>query len=386
MLERETFSLIPHRCVWCGENTACRKLLVPVLNRNYPFDQRTGALSETRADVIFNRIVWVCGRCTFRLVRLQVDYGQVRTDGMRFSGLVERDAEKTMRRIDSTTGGDSHQPQGRKGRPLLTLDETKYWSIGNPEDVCAGDTVITVSGNQYEAQPINGAADTILCLNPDADMPAFQLPYDRFDYALRCKPSSVQPGMRLDEWKPNRRIVCPQCRHDDQWRNAGVRYATRLHRCWHITWKCSCGYRLVSFLEAPEKDSEHQDQPPLKADVEKPEADDDPTRPECGPRVVRLPQVRSFGRMTNKWLLVKTLEEAAELMEAGKRVINAPDFAAGLDARAGMLAEWADVLQTLVNTAVAFDLTDEEISRAMNACFERNRERGRVQDLPEYGK
>lgn len=368
-------SIISRRCVWCGERTARRKLLVPVLNLGYPFDQ-TGEFSKTKTDIIFNRNVWVCDRCTPQLVRLQVDYAQ--TDGLRYSGLIEGAAKQTMRRMDSSDDGDAPQPRSRKGRPLLKLDETKYWGISNPEDVCAGDTVITVSGNQYEAQPIDGAADTILCLNPDADMPAFQLPYDRFDYALRCKPSSVEPGMRLDEWKPNRRIVCPQCRHDDQWRNAGVRYATRLHPCWCITWKCSCGYSLVSFLEEPEKDAEHQDRSPLKADVEKPEADDDPTRPECGPRVVRLPQVRSFGRMTNKWLLVKTLEEAAELMEAGKRVINAPDFAAGLDARAGMLAEWADVLQTLVNTAVAFDLTDEEIGQAMNACFERNRKRGRV--------
>lgn len=35
-------------------------------------------------------------------------------------------------------------------------------------------------------------------------------------------------------------------------------------------------------------------------------------------RIVKLPSVESFGRLTpDKWLLLKTLEEAAEMVEAG---------------------------------------------------------------------
>lgn len=37
-------------------------------------------------------------------------------------------------------------------------------------------------------------------------------------------------------------------------------------------------------------------------------------------RIVKLPSVESFGRLTpDKWLLLKTLEESAEMVEAGKQ-------------------------------------------------------------------
>lgn len=40
-------------------------------------------------------------------------------------------------------------------------------------------------------------------------------------------------------------------------------------------------------------------------------------------RIVELPSVESFGRLTpDKWLLLKTLEEAAEMVEAGKRLVK----------------------------------------------------------------
>lgn len=96
-------------------------------------------------------------------------------------------------------------------------------------------------------------------------------------------------------------------------------------------------------------------------------------------RTVQLPAVPSFGHLQpDKWLLLKTLEEAAELVEAGKRVVKATDMQAGLNAEADMINEWADVLQTLVNLAVAFGISDSEIESAMSACRERNRERGRL--------
>lgn len=67
-------------------------------------------------------------------------------------------------------------------------------------------------------------------------------------------------------------------------------------------------------------------------------------------RIVKLPSVESFGRLTpDKWLLLKTLEESAEMVEAGKRLVKGDSTA-----RRDLLGEWADVLQTLVNVATAF--------------------------------
>lgn len=91
-------------------------------------------------------------------------------------------------------------------------------------------------------------------------------------------------------------------------------------------------------------------------------------------RIVKLPSVESFGRLTpDKWLLLKTLEESAEMVEAGKRLAKGD-----ATARRDLLAEWADVLQTLVNVATAFDITDEELAQAMDDCLVHNQERGRL--------
>lgn len=43
-------------------------------------------------------------------------------------------------------------------------------------------------------------------------------------------------------------------------------------------------------------------------------------------RIVKLPSVESFGHLTpDKWLLLKTLEESAEMVEAGKQYLKASD-------------------------------------------------------------
>ena len=77
-------------------------------------------------------------------------------------------------------------------------------------------------------------------------------------------------------------------------------------------------------------------------------------------RIVKLPSVESFGHLTpDKWLLLKTLEEAAEMVEAGKRLVKGDSTA-----RRDLMAKWADVLQTLVNVATAFDITDGELAQA----------------------
>lgn len=137
-------------------------------------------------------------------------------------------------------------------------------------------------------------------------------------------------------------------------------------------------------------------------------------------RIVKLPSVESFGRLTpDKWLAMKNLEESAELVEACKQYLKASDptdpsgigrefddhanclacFGVNVSgelgddrdrAKAGwigyvrgqrrqaMLGELADVLQTVGNLIAAFGITDEEVAQAMDDCLERNRERGRL--------
>lgn len=96
-------------------------------------------------------------------------------------------------------------------------------------------------------------------------------------------------------------------------------------------------------------------------------------------RIVQLPPVQSFGHSeADKWLLLKNLEESAELVEAGKQYLKEDSPSERVLLREAMLGEWADVLQTLVNTAVAFGFTDTEIKLAMTQCLERNRRKGRV--------
>lgn len=137
-------------------------------------------------------------------------------------------------------------------------------------------------------------------------------------------------------------------------------------------------------------------------------------------RIVQMPPVESFGRLTpDKWLLLKTLEEAAEMVEAGKQYLKASDptdpsgigrefddhanclacFGVNVGGELGddrdrakvgwigyvrgqrrqaMLGELADVLQTVGNLIAAFGITDEEVAQAMDDCLERNRERGRL--------
>ncbi|MBT1162806.1 hypothetical protein JS541_13470 [Bifidobacterium sp. SO1] len=95
----------------------------------------------------------------------------------------------------------------------------------------------------------------------------------------------------------------------------------------------------------------------------------------CSGRVVTFPPVESFGRLErDKWLAVKNLEESAELVEASKRWLKSGSAADRID----MLSELADVIQTVANLTVAFDITDRELSEALDACRERNRKKGRL--------
>lgn len=77
---------------------------------------------------------------------------------------------------------------------------------------------------------------------------------------------------------------------------------------------------------------------------------------------------------------VKVLEEASELCESAKVLFKNDPAYKGLDfpdMRNDMLGEFADVLQTLVNLATVFNISEREINKAVKDCIARNRDRGR---------
>lgn len=62
-------------------------------------------------------------------------------------------------------------------------------------------------------------------------------------------------------------------------------------------------------------------------------------------RIVQMPPVESFGHLTpDEWLLLKTLEGAAEMVEAGKRLVKG-----GSKGRPELISEWAFVLRMLAD-------------------------------------
>lgn len=95
-----------------------------------------------------------------------------------------------------------------------------------------------------------------------------------------------------------------------------------------------------------------------------------------GNAIVHFPPVLTFGRLDpDKWLLVKALEEAAEMVDAGKDHIKDEASAAKWTA---FMDEIADLIQTLGNLCAAFDITDDELYEALDRCLNRNRQRGRL--------
>lgn len=93
----------------------------------------------------------------------------------------------------------------------------------------------------------------------------------------------------------------------------------------------------------------------------------------------------------NKWILIKVLEEAAELSEAGKQYIkwvdshgDADDDIAADELYGSMLSELADVVMTVADVCSAFDIDDDQLHRAIEACVERNAARGRITDSESH--
>ncbi|WP_240539377.1 hypothetical protein [Bifidobacterium sp. SO1] len=139
---------------------------------------------------------------------------------------------------------------------------------------------------------------------------------------------------------------------------------------------------LVDGTETPAVDSPYGPWMPVSWSVVR-DVEETPWKPTkidphaivCSGRVVTFPPVESFGRLErDKWLAVKNLEESAELVEASKRWLKSGSAADRID----MLSELADVIQTVANLTVAFDITDRELSEALDACRERNRKKGRL--------
>lgn len=98
--------------------------------------------------------------------------------------------------------------------------------------------------------------------------------------------------------------------------------------------------------------------------------------------MVQFPPIRPFSPKTlisgeyaaPKSIPLKTLEESAELVEATKAWLKNPDD----EHRRPMLDELADVLQTVANMCLVYQITETELEDAIKACEQRNRSRGRI--------
>ena len=91
----------------------------------------------------------------------------------------------------------------------------------------------------------------------------------------------------------------------------------------------------------------------------------------------------------NKWTILKVLEEAAELVEAGKDYVkwceNHPKDDGEFDVKedelyGDMLSELADVVMTVADVCNAFDIDDDQLHDAIASCIARNADRGRITD------
>lgn len=88
-------------------------------------------------------------------------------------------------------------------------------------------------------------------------------------------------------------------------------------------------------------------------------------------RTITLPPIETFddGELKEpKKLALKTLEEAAELVEAVKS-----------EDREHITEELGDVLQTVCNLIAYVGLSDDEIDMMMRDTFQKNVDRGRIQ-------
>ena len=82
--------------------------------------------------------------------------------------------------------------------------------------------------------------------------------------------------------------------------------------------------------------------------------------------LMKWPRFHPSHQKRDKWQSMKLLEEASEVHEAAKRHLKASDRdeESLAQARADMIDEVADLLQTITNFLAAYDVTPEELEQA----------------------
>lgn len=100
--------------------------------------------------------------------------------------------------------------------------------------------------------------------------------------------------------------------------------------------------------------------------------------------LMKWPRFHPFHQKRDKWQSMKLLEEASEVHEAAKRHLKASDRdeESLAQARADMIDEVADLLQTITNFLAAYDVTPEELEQAKEHVTRKNKARGMFEEGP----
>lgn len=100
--------------------------------------------------------------------------------------------------------------------------------------------------------------------------------------------------------------------------------------------------------------------------------------------LIKWPRFHPSHQKRDKWQSMKLLEEASEVHEAAKRHLKASDRdeESLAQARADMIDEVADLLQTITNFLAAYDVTPEELEQAKEHVTRKNKARGMFEEGP----
>lgn len=100
--------------------------------------------------------------------------------------------------------------------------------------------------------------------------------------------------------------------------------------------------------------------------------------------LMKWPRFHPSHQKRDKWQSMKLLEEASEVHEAAKRHLKASDRdeESLAQARADMIDEVADLLQTITNFLAAYDVTPEELEQAKEHVTRKNKARGMFEEGP----
>lgn len=100
--------------------------------------------------------------------------------------------------------------------------------------------------------------------------------------------------------------------------------------------------------------------------------------------LMKWPRFHPSHQKRDKWQSLKLLEEASEVHEASKRHLKAVDRdkESLIQARADMIDEVADLLQTITNFLAAYDVTPEELEQAKEHVTRKNKARGMFEEGP----